>query len=350
MKKALLIFLVGLSSCNDPFVLVHHYDPDQVSPGDTMTGLYSSRQFLLFNFLGDILWQTYDLKADAIFDFEILDDTNILYIAAGGVPAILEYPGNPIYSAPVRGAHHSVSMLPWGNLLYLRSESIDVGGWMGTIGSDCIDELDPDTGEIVWEWKSHEHIDPLTHYCPICINTLWGGKRDWTHGNTAQYYEHLEAILYNPRNLDTVYLISYPQGEILWACGKYGSFGQGLFSHPHDPCLLPNGNLLMFDNGNHREPHQWSRALELGIDPANEEAWVVWEYRENPDFFSASMSDANRLPNGNTLITDAWQGRILEVNPQAQKVWEVTIVNQAVLMAPYMMYKAERIPENLWRQ
>lgn len=39
------------------------------------------------------------------------------------------------------------------------------------------------------------------------------------------------------------------------------------------------------------------------------------------------MCDVNPLPNGNTLITDAWQGRILEVNPEAQKVWEVTIVN-----------------------
>lgn len=350
MKRLFFILLFSLCSCNDPLVLVHHYDPDQVDPGKTMTGLCSTRQLLLFNFAGDILWQTYDLNAEGIFDFEVLDGSHILFIAAGGVPTILEYPGNPIYNAPVKGATHSVSMLPWGNLLYLRNEPVNVGGWMGTICSTRIEELDPETGEVVWEWKSHEHIDPLTHYCPICINTFCETGRDWTHGNTAHYYEHLKAFLYNPRNLDTVYLISYPEGKILWACGKYGTFGQGLFSHPHDPYLLPNGNLLMFDNGNHREPRQWSRALELGIDPANEDAWVAWEYRENPDFFSASMSDANRLPNGNTLITDAWQGRILEVNPQAEKVWEGTIVNRAVLMAPYMMYKAERIPENLWNE
>lgn len=350
--KGMFLLLCSLISlfcgCHDIGVLVHQYDPDQVYPGRTMTLLISADRFLVFDFAGQVYWDYEDTEASGIHDFEVLEDTSILYIKTGGRPTILAYPDQTLYVGPWQGAHHSISELPWGNLLYIRSEFVETGGWMGRVRSGIIEEFNPDTGEVVWEWKSHEHIDPYTCYCPVCINTQWDGAWDWAHANTARFYEDQSAILYNPRNLDTLYMISYPEGEILWACGRCGGFGEGLFSHVHDPYILPNGNILMFDNGNHREPRQWSRALELAIDPAEEEVSVVWEYRETPDFFAASMCDANRLPNGNTLITDAWQGRILEVNPEAQKVWEVTIVNHLWMGAPYMMYKAERIPSDLW--
>lgn len=350
--KGMILLLFSLlflfCGCHDIAVLVHPYDPDQVYPGRTMTLLEGADCFLVFHFTGDVLWDYMDGEVGGIHDFEVLEDTNILYIKTEGRPTILEYPDQTLYIGPKQGAHHSISELPWGNLLYVTAEVVETGGWMGTIQSDNIEEFNPDTGEVVWEWKSHEHIDPDTCYCPVCIHTQWEKGRDWTHGNTVHFYEEQSAVLYNPRNLDTLYMISYPDGEILWSCGRCGGFGQGIFSHVHDPYFLPNGNILMFDNGNHRQPQQWSRALEIAIDPVEQEAYVVWEYRETPDFFAPTMCDANRLPNGNTLITDTWRGRILEVNPAAEKVWEATIVNQLFLDAPYMMYKAERIPSDLW--
>jgi len=348
MFLALFFLLFVFCGCHDIAVLVHHYDPNKVYQGRTMTLLPGAGCFLAFDFTGDVHWHYVDDRAGGIHDFEVLEDTNILYIRIGGRPTILEYPDQTVYVGTAQGAHHSISELPWGNLLYVTAEGVETGGWMGTIQSDNIEEFNPDTGEVVWQWKSHEHIDPDTCYCPVCIHTEWEYGADWTHGNTVHFYEDESAILYNPRNLDTLYMISYPDGEILWACGRCGGFGQGLFSHVHDPYFLPNGNILMFDNGNHRQPQPWSRALEISIDPEEQEASVVWEYRETPDFFDPSMCDANRLPNGNTLITDAWQGRILEVNSAAEKVWEATIVNQFAFDTPYMMYKAERIPSHLW--
>jgi hypothetical protein len=51
---------------------------------------------------------------------------------------------------------------------------------------------------------------------------------------------------------------------------------------------------------------------------------IVWEYREKreSDFFSPRMSNAQRLPNGNTLICEADFGRLFEVTTGRELVWE----------------------------
>jgi hypothetical protein len=64
----------------------------------------------------------------------------------------------------------------------------------------------------------------------------------------------------------------------------------------------------------------FSRVLE--IDPATKE--IVWKYQETPvsNFFSPRISNAQRLPNGNTLINEGWFGRFFEVTPEGAVVWE----------------------------
>ncbi len=96
-----------------------------------------------------------------------------------------------------------------------------------------------------------------------------------------------------------------------------------LFYHQHSPQLQPNGNILLFDNGTARpEEHggQFSRALELMVDEKTMKAKAVWSYRHAPDLFCPIWSDADRLPNGNTLITfgtrtDGDTTRYVEVTP-----------------------------------
>ena len=95
-------------------------------------------------------------------------------------------------------------------------------------------------------------------------------------------------------------------------------FHQGDFLVQHEPILLPNGNILLFDN-NTRE--HGSRAIEL--DPTNGE--IAWQYPPpgHPEgFFSDCCGTSYRLPNGNTFITITAPGRILEVTPEGETVWE----------------------------
>jgi hypothetical protein len=81
--------------------------------------------------------------------------------------------------------------------------------------------------------------------------------------------------------------------------------------------MLENGNLLIYDNGTAR---RYTRILEL--DPRTEE--IVWEYRADPPekFFSPTRGSNQRLPNGNTFIAESDSGRLFEVTPEGEMVWE----------------------------
>ncbi len=106
-------------------------------------------------------------------------------------------------------------------------------------------------------------------------------------------------------------VLDLERGEVAWAL-------QGGFRSQHDPKLLANGRLLLFDN---RGADPWkSRVLEL--DPATGE--IAWDYAgtaERP-FFSLTCGAAERLPNGNTLVSESDGGRAFEVAPEGAIVWE----------------------------
>ena len=106
-------------------------------------------------------------------------------------------------------------------------------------------------------------------------------------------------------------VVDVKEEKIIW------SYGRGILDKPHHPTLLDNGNILIFDNGRTRE---YSRIIEL--DPVTKE--IVWKYQADPrDSFSSYWGGSSqRLPNGNTLITESHRGRVFEVTKNGQKVWE----------------------------
>lgn len=111
--------------------------------------------------------------------------------------------------------------------------------------------------------------------------------------------------------LNLVAVIDPESGSIVW------QWGPGVLSQPHHPTMLENGNILIFDNGVSRK---YSRVVE--VDPARKK--IVWEYRAKPSetFFSVSRGANQRLPNGNTLITESDRGHVFEVTARGDVVWE----------------------------
>ena len=77
---------------------------------------------------------------------------------------------------------------------------------------------------------------------------------------------------------------------------------------------------MVFDNGPHRQGGTFSKIIE--INPNTNE--IEWEYTGDPSisFFSANISSCERLPNGNTLITEGAPGRIFEITHDKEIVWE----------------------------
>lgn len=118
------------------------------------------------------------------------------------------------------------------------------------------------------------------------------------------------------RNLSTVVVVDRATGDVVW------KLGPETLSHQHYPHELPNGNILVFDNGTARRDValNFSRVLEIERKTKR----IVWEYVDSPphNFFSPYISGAQRLPNGNTLITEGNYGRLFEVTPQREIVWE----------------------------
>jgi hypothetical protein len=217
--------------------------------------------------------------------------------------------------------HHDARRLANGNVIVLATERISPelagrvkGGlpgteWNGSILADVLHEVTP-AGEIVWTWHAYEHLDP-----DIDIITSSDRREEWSHANTVGELADGNIIV-SLRNLSTVAIIERRTGKIVWRVGRE------TLSHQHYPNELDNGNILIFDNGTYRETIALNYSRVIEVDRRTKR--IVWEYTDNPphNFFSPYISGAQRLPNGNTLITEGNYGRLFEVTFNKEIVWE----------------------------
>lgn len=139
------------------------------------------------------------------------------------------------------------------------------------------------------------------------------------HTNTVEIiHEDIEGvcgngdIIISSRDMSLVGIFNVQEERFVWSWGPGDVLGQ------HQPTLLDNGNLLMLDNGwNYRN---YSRVIELDLVTKE----IEWEYAADPkeDFFSVGIGGSQRLPNGNTLVTEGSRGRIFEITKDGEIVWE----------------------------
>jgi hypothetical protein len=173
--------------------------------------------------------------------------------------------------------------------------------------SDDIIEITP-SGEEVWRAGLWQLFDPVRD--PICpLEVRW----EWTHLNSL-YVLPSGDVLFSCRQNSRVGIIERSTGKLCW------KFGFPEVSHQHHATALPNGNVQIFDNGMHRVGLPRSRVLE--VNPAD--GTVVWEYVGEPEqsFFSGHISSAERLPGGNVLVCEGASGRLFEIDPRGEVVWE----------------------------
>ncbi len=119
------------------------------------------------------------------------------------------------------------------------------------------------------------------------------------------------------RNLNAVGFLDPAAGRFRWVL-------TGPFVRQHDPDLLPDGSLLLFDNRGAVDGSGTERSQVLQIDPATQA--VTWSYGgadADPPLWSEKMGNQQLLPNGNVLVTESWGGRVLEVtrDPEPVLVW-----------------------------
>ncbi len=132
---------------------------------------------------------------------------------------------------------------------------------------------------------------------------------DGRHEKTDPIFKKGNALI-SSRNAHMIAIVDLTDEKVIWGLSD-------MWRYQHDPDLLDNGNILIFDNEGYE---QRTRILEF--DPLSQE--VVWHYDGGPDkhFYSKFCGSNQRLHNRNTLISDSMNGRALEVTPDKQIVWE----------------------------
>ena len=301
------------------------------------------------------------------------------YLFAGAennLPGLeITFQGDTIWEEPNNEfLHHDLIKLPNGNYLGIVEASslgpIPVGGWTASFQSlgfqadgvtnefpwigDRLVEWDKETKDIVWSWNTFDHFsmvdfDQLGGTWTEAYISL---HYDWTHMNAIIFDEEESAIYVSSRHLSRITKIDYPSGDILWNMGHQMSsgdidFGSELgFSFQHSIQKLDNGNIITFDNGNLAPEFRGtedpiSRAIEIEI--TDTDASIVWSYELPTNLFGFASGNAQKLENGNVLITTVGGGgRSLEVDLDGNIVWEglynLSLPDGAV-------YRAHRLPD-----
>jgi outer membrane protein assembly factor BamB len=197
-----------------------------------------------------------------------------------------------------------------------------------------------ESGEITWQWNATDHIARGTawfdEHVPAGSEEEFasdGPESDWTHMNDIDRLSDGNFTL-SIRNYDVVLEVNRSDGIV----ETYGSPGDhAVMNEQHNPNLLESrGTMLVADSEN-------DRIVELDTETGE----IVWEYARVPESSSVEPRalqwprDADRLPNGNTLITDSRHFRVLEVTPNGSVAWSFD--SQAELGTKAIIYEADRI-------
>jgi len=257
--------------------------------------------------------------------------------------------------------HHDWARLPNGNTVVLANLVHAVKGFKHKqVLDDVIYEVNP-AGEVVWKWVASEHLQEFG-FSPAELKLVKNAEiADYLHVNNLKvvgpnhWYAagdqrfHPDNLLIDARNANFIAIIERKTGKVVWRLGPHypaASIESQLarklprpvdqISAQHDAQIIPEslpgaGNLLVFDNqGIAGYPPATvprtggSRVLE--IDPVKNE--IVWQYSGEDSggpawsFRSTHISAARRLPNGNTFIDEGQSGRLIQVTPAGEIVWE----------------------------
>jgi Arylsulfotransferase (ASST) len=224
-------------------------------------------------------------------------------------------------------AHHDVDIGPDGRIYLLTHAFVDepLGGF-GRLASPRLDDflviLSPDGEEL--KKISLVHAVAASEYRHLLYGVAAYALADPLHTNTVSLITERAAanfafgqagqVLLSFRELGAIGVLDPESAALVWLT-------RGPWLGQHDPDILPNGNILLFDNYGHFEkPEGRSRVIEF--DPATIE--LIWQYpgtAEQP-LESLIRASQQRLENGNTLITESSGGRILEVTPAGEIVWQ----------------------------
>lgn len=261
---------------------------ESTNPGGRLVAVHTDTR--------DVLW-VHD-EYQRYFDVDVLDEDHVLFLAE-----IPDYSGN--------GSRMHAHVANWrnGTILYsfqVPGDTHDVD-YLGDDQFAVADKenhrayvYDRSTDEVVWEYSFYDDYS---------VRDDGGPVDDWTHLNDIDPVANGSAFLVSPRNFDRVMLINRTKKEVVWTLGQENNYE--ILNEQHNPDLISTDppTVLVSDSENHRIIEY--RRTDGSWEP-------IWVYEGSLRW----PRDADRLPNGNTLIVDSVGDRVVEVTPDRQVVWE----------------------------
>ncbi len=176
---------------------------------------------------------------------------------------------------------------------------------------NIVQELEVETGRVLFEWHSLDHIgveESMRTYDPSGAGVVFNDPFDYFHLNSVTEAPDGDLII-SARHSFGIYKIGYPTGELVWRLnGKQSDFGMGPgteFAWQHDAILFEDGVLTLFDNAENNQKLDGtvaSRGLVLSIDEEAMTATLMQEYIHPTGILSVSQGNMQTLPNGNRFI------------------------------------------------
>jgi hypothetical protein len=207
-----------------------------------------------------------------------------------------------------------------------------------TVVGLVVQELDS-SKNVIFEWRSWDHFS----ITDTRLADLTAARIDYVHGNAIDI-DHDGHLLISSRHTDEVTKINRQTGDVIWRLGgrrnEFTFTNDNKFWLQHNIRRLPNGHITLFDNNcRSHEDMGIARAVEYQLDENKHTISRVWEYSHTLGTPSIAMGNAQRLPNGNTLI--GWgtgYPSVTEVEPDGDRIFELTFAE------PDVSYRAFRFP------
>lgn len=267
---------------------------------------------------------------------------------------------NPVKKIGLRRADtdfHDVQLTPNGQkilIAYQRRERRNGVTWL-----DAVIQIQKPSGKTRFTWSSKGHVKPKEGY------VLGARGQDYAHLNSVQLQKNGDIVA-SFRNLSQVLRIAtrkrgtFRPGDVVWRLGgvrnefTFRDDPLGGFCAQHDARILPNGHLLLFDNGAEqrdsgalnpqtadmcpdpadpsgpRIARPQSRVVEYALKPRARTATLVWSHQP-PGRYAAFAGSAQRLGDGHTLI-GWWNSEdpsgtaplTAQVTAQGAEAWSLT--------------------------
>jgi hypothetical protein len=244
-----------------------------------------------------------------------------------------------------RGDLHEFSITPQDTALltsYVQT-SVDlspIGGTKdGLAWGGIAQELDIETGEVLFEWHSLDHVGVEESY-----------RKPPQDPDVPLDYFHINSIdidfdgnlLISAKGTSTVYKVDRKSGEILWRLGgKKSDFEMGpgtRTAYQHDARRQRDGTITIFDNGAPPQVHEQSRGIVVSLDMDQMSATLVREYTHPNQLLSTSQGNVQVLPNGNVFVGWGSEPFFSEYSNDGELLFDASFRGNA------QSYRAFRLP------